>query len=177
MSKTKENRTRAAIIAAVERHLEQSETLTFSLEQIAQDAGLSKGGLLYHFKTKESILEALVQHFCENFDERTLALTQMGVSYAKAYIQVSLQPETIRSFRLILAVCASNQKLLLPLQKPYQDWHARLKEDLQNEQLAYGVRLIVDGYLLSAVGSFQVPRKDEVLALISTLLSAAGHRN
>lgn len=40
----------------------------FTLEQVAQAAGVSKGGLLYHFPSKEALLLAMGERFVQTFD-------------------------------------------------------------------------------------------------------------
>jgi AcrR family transcriptional regulator len=40
----------------------------FTLEQVAQSAGVSKGGLLYHFPTKEALLLAMGERFLQTFE-------------------------------------------------------------------------------------------------------------
>lgn len=40
----------------------------FTLEQVAQAAGVSKGGLLYHFPSKEALLLAMGERFLQTFD-------------------------------------------------------------------------------------------------------------
>jgi AcrR family transcriptional regulator len=40
----------------------------FTLEQVAQAAGVSKGGLLYHFPTKEALLLAMGERFLQTFE-------------------------------------------------------------------------------------------------------------
>lgn len=40
----------------------------FTLEQVAQAAGVSKGGLLYHFPSKEALLLAVGERFVQSFE-------------------------------------------------------------------------------------------------------------
>ncbi len=40
----------------------------FTLEQVAQAAGVSKGGLLYHFPSKEALLHAMGERFLKSFE-------------------------------------------------------------------------------------------------------------
>ena len=53
---------RDRILNAVLAVTEKSGAGHLSLEAIARQAGVSKGGLLYHFPTKKSLMRALVEH-------------------------------------------------------------------------------------------------------------------
>lgn len=54
---------RERILAAAERVVGDIGAARLTLEVVAQAAGVSKGGLLYHFPSKECLLGALAQHY------------------------------------------------------------------------------------------------------------------
>jgi AcrR family transcriptional regulator len=39
-----------------------------AIEAVAREAGFSKGGVLYHFPTKESLIEGMITSFLEAFE-------------------------------------------------------------------------------------------------------------
>ncbi len=58
--------TRAHILAAAAELAKEKGAAHISIEAIAERAGLSKGGLLYHFPRKDALIQALVeQHMAE----------------------------------------------------------------------------------------------------------------
>lgn len=61
-------RTRTALLAATERVL-SAQGSAFSLDAVAREAGVSKGGLLHHFRSRDALLEALVQQWISRYDE------------------------------------------------------------------------------------------------------------
>jgi AcrR family transcriptional regulator len=61
-------RTRKALLAAAE-HVVTEHGPAFSLDAVAQEAGVSKGGLLHHFRSRDALLVALVEAWIERFDE------------------------------------------------------------------------------------------------------------
>jgi len=61
-------RTRRALIEAAERAL-VSHGPQVSLEVVARDAGVSKGGLLHHFNSREALLYALCDHWMQMYDD------------------------------------------------------------------------------------------------------------
>ena len=61
-------RARDKILAAAEELARVAGPGNLSLDAVAARAGVSKGGLLYHFPTKAKLLEALVEQFLASFD-------------------------------------------------------------------------------------------------------------
>jgi AcrR family transcriptional regulator len=59
---------RDRILEAAERMVAEVGAARLTLEVVAQSAGVSKGGLLYHFPSKESLLSALAQRYVDNME-------------------------------------------------------------------------------------------------------------
>ena len=58
-----------------ERLLEAAEWLTLrdgvakmTLDAVSREAGVSKGGLLYHFPTKDALIGGMIERFIERFE-------------------------------------------------------------------------------------------------------------
>ena len=67
-----------------------------TLEAVAAEAGVSKGGLLYHFHSKEQLVSAMVERLCQSLEEAS----------ARA---VAADPDPAgRSARAYLAACAGD---------------------------------------------------------------------
>lgn len=87
--------TRSAIIAAASRLIVE-RGVTVSLEAIADAADVSKGGLLYHFASKEDLFLAIARAFCDEF--RSLVMERADGDprepgrLTRAYVDVSLDP-------------------------------------------------------------------------------------
>ena len=59
---------RDRILEAAERVVAEVGAARLTLDVVAQAAGVSKGGLLYHFPSKESLLGALAQRYVQNME-------------------------------------------------------------------------------------------------------------
>jgi AcrR family transcriptional regulator len=59
---------RDRILEAAERVVGDIGAARLTLDGVAQAAGVSKGGLLYHFPSKESLLGALAQRYVDTLD-------------------------------------------------------------------------------------------------------------
>ena len=62
----KSEQTRARIRVAAAKVIERDGAGHLTLEKVAAEAGLSKGGLLYHYPSKDALLQGLLDHLLEN---------------------------------------------------------------------------------------------------------------
>lgn len=62
--------TRDRILDALEKLLLVNGVAQVTLEAVAAQAGVSKGGLLYHFPSKEALLAAMVRRLGERSDQQ-----------------------------------------------------------------------------------------------------------
>ncbi len=101
--------TRETILRAAERVVLRDGVLQLTLEAAAREAGVSKGGLLYHFKTKEDLILGLVEGLLDEWEkglETELAADTGGPgSWTRAYIKCNLNPGAVSSEAL--ALCAA----------------------------------------------------------------------
>ncbi|MBF0486213.1 MAG: TetR family transcriptional regulator [Candidatus Omnitrophica bacterium] len=107
-----------------------------SLDLVAKKAGVSKGGLMYNFPSKEALLKAMITRLIEQFyvdrEKKIKDLKKSGPgAFLKAGILASFEHDDKRS-RMglsILAASAHNPGLLEPLKQAYQ---AHVKEMLDS---------------------------------------------
>ena len=62
----KSEQTRARIRVAAAKVIERDGAGHLTLEKVAAQADLSKGGLLYHYPSKDALLQGLLNHLLEN---------------------------------------------------------------------------------------------------------------
>ncbi|MGN9840653.1 TetR/AcrR family transcriptional regulator [Nonomuraea sp. H19] len=141
---------------------EGAESLT--LEAVARRAGVSKGGLFYHFPTKQALVAAMVERLTTAFD---LALAQAGDrpgDYLRAYVEATI-PErhttaTVPADRVTVALLAGvlvDPAGLEPLRERYAAWQARLADDGVDPAAATAVRLAVDGWWVARLLGLGAP--------------------
>jgi AcrR family transcriptional regulator len=102
--------------------------LALTLDAVAREAGVSKGGLMHHFRTKDDLIAAMLEHFraqvVGTIEERIAADGQARGRWFRAMVGMVLQPvgtnaasETAplgmsRFFTALLAASANNPQLL-----------------------------------------------------------------
>src|SRR5690606_20238522 len=91
-SVTGETGTRSRILAAAQELAHELGPARISLDAVAARAGVSKGGLLYHFPSKAKLLEGLVEQFLSRFNcalsDRERELSGEPNSVLRAYLDL-----------------------------------------------------------------------------------------
>jgi AcrR family transcriptional regulator len=169
---------------ARERILDAAEELITAgkvppaLDAVAAAAGVSKGGLLYHFD-KRSLFRALITRAVQRFDERLTAAAADG-TMAAAWLRLSVpEPDERALYRAMsstMRLTTLSGELDLPVEvgEAQQRWLRMLTEELGDPVRARLVQLVGDGLFLAALTG-QPPAPDEVERLLRHLgVPAAG---
>lgn len=152
--------TKIDIIDAAGRVVLRDGVAGLTLEAVAAEAGLSKGGLLYHFGTKEALLEGMVARLIEVTEQRIadhLATDSAPGCHTRAFLRtctVDGAPDTGPDGRLGVAVLAAgaNQPALLdPLRAFQAAWRRRMRDDGIDPATAHLVSLAGDGLWLNDI--------------------------
>ncbi len=160
---------------------------SLTLERVAGDAGISKGGLLYHYAGKEQLVEGLIE-FLSTGLERGRAAWQARSGggpggYTRSFLQAAIQgdPGAERSLggreiaAILLAAMASSPQLLDPLRERYRDWQSALDRDGIDPARATVARLAAEGLWFSEALRLAPPPPDRREAVIREILSLAGN--
>lgn len=140
--------TRARILDAYERLLVNGGTRVATLDAVAAEAGVSKGGLLYHFASKDELRDAMLDRLKEQGErdvEKMLAAPEGAAWY---FLRTSM--DTGSDFdRAIIAASSiafeSDTKATEALASIRNQWFEVIKEQLGDEALARTIQLIGDG--------------------------------
>jgi len=174
--------TRQHILEAAAKVVQREGVAHLTLDAVAKVAGVSKGGVLYHFATKEALVEgmlhALYDHFTDDLDTE-IARNELGPGqWVRAYIRAStrtVEGEDEVLFGLLAAI-ATNPQLLEPLRQRYRVWQEQAEGDGLSPPLATVIRLAVDGLWFADMFGFAPPgglfREDVIqqLLALSTLI-------
>jgi len=111
---------RDRILAAAMAVAKESGAGRLSLDAIARRAGVSKGGLLYHFPKKDALMRALVEHHLSGIEAATREAEgdfARPNAVARAFIQAYRDGADCQPARPsgVLAALAENPHLLEPV--------------------------------------------------------------
>ncbi|MFD0957309.1 TetR/AcrR family transcriptional regulator [Virgibacillus alimentarius] len=153
------NDTRSKILKAAAYIVQSDGILSLTLEAAAKQAGVSKGGLLYHFPSKDALVAGMVQHPMQNYidnieknvDQDTL---QHGRGrWTRSFIKGTFEqsnPDKHMDAGL-MAAATINRDLLKPVQDAYEQWQDHIDNDGLDPINATILRLAVDGLWFSEI--------------------------
>ncbi|NUR91240.1 MAG: TetR/AcrR family transcriptional regulator [Nonomuraea sp.] len=120
-----------------------SESLT--LAAVAERAGVSKGGLLYHYGSKEALIKGMVERLVGEFDD--LLAASPGDTYSKRYVAATFA--AVRAGKLrrwaVVTGASGNMFLLTPLREAMARWHREGLETEPDPVASQIVRLACEG--------------------------------
>jgi len=149
---------RDRILDAAEQLVADQGASNLTLDAVAQAAGVSKGGLLYHYPNKDALLAAMIERHCDDLDERCARELEglpadQPSSRLKASILGVLTPRAGREDlgAALLAAAANKPALLDGARARYADHVAQLTESGGCFARSAVIMLAVDGLMLGEV--------------------------
>lgn len=172
--------TRELIFQACGRILRRDGLTDLTLEKIAEEAGLSKGGLLYHFPNKKSLIEALFEYHNDIFETRLEALADeegdgSGAwlrAYAKASIEQITDPGNASLYASLFAAEERYTGAHALMRQKYVEWQRQVENSGLDSTWATLVRLAVDGLWFAEMHHYAPPdakRRAQIVDLILQL--------
>ncbi|MGW5649210.1 TetR/AcrR family transcriptional regulator [Saccharopolyspora sp. NPDC003752] len=168
--------TRDRILDALQRILIRQGTAAVTLESVAAEAGVSKGGLLYHFRSKQAMLQGLTRRIDEDAEAEFAQATREGVDVVRYFLQTSL-PESDEEAALywsVIAALRSGEGLTDDgtevLARVFSRWSELLTDYIGDPVLAETVRLVGDGLYLSALSGLPRPDPDLLRRVFDRIL-------
>lgn len=136
-------------------------------------AGVSKGGLMHHFPTKDALLRAAAQDTIEKFEQRVSAETNNTPTpgnMTRAYINAVLGDEpSVHHEASPLLLSYLNDKEGVDRPNRFETWQARSEQDGIDPITATIIRFAVDGILYTELIDNK-PIPDELRQQISARL-------
>lgn len=167
MTTTKKELKKETILKAAAHVVREEGVDKLTLEAVAKQAGISKGGLLYHFPNKEELILGMVErmsnHFTGELYQRAEQDSDSKGKWTRAYVETSFSEEQdVDGLYTALSVAHfTHPKMLKLLQEDYQDIQHKLEHDELDPVRATMARLVVDG--LWFAGMFGLAPPDDNL--------------
>jgi AcrR family transcriptional regulator len=160
--------TRDRLLNAAGAVVRRDGAQALTLDAVAAEAGVSKGGLLYHFGTKRELIEALVDRWLSEF-ERDIAAA--GPGFVRGYVLASDPREDELG---LLAAFAADPSVLVKARERYAIWQDRVEREGSDPVDATVARLAADGLWLAELLGIAPPRGRLREQVLSRLLELAG---
>lgn len=157
----------------------------FTLEQVAKKAGISKGGLLYHFSTKEALIKEMVKKFIDDIENQiSVNEGENNDILLEKFILAHINDNKFYSDKIhengagLLAAVAMNKELLIPLREKVGEWQ-KVIDNCSNPVLANIIMLAVDGLRFSKLLGLNVidsKMQKKVLEELTEMIKEIGEK-
>ncbi|AIQ35767.1 TetR/AcrR family transcriptional regulator [Paenibacillus sp. FSL R5-0345] len=145
------NSKRKAILLAASAVVKNNGVEKLTLEAVAKEAGVSKGGLLHHFPNKEALImgmvEELTNDFFTNVQERAMSATVEKGKWSRAFAE-AIDEDLKEGKEIGTALSAAlftNPDILSKFQNQYAMWQKNIENDGIDPVRSTIVRLAADG--------------------------------
>jgi AcrR family transcriptional regulator len=174
---TRSERSRNAALDAATRIIARDGPGRLTLDAIARESGLSKGGVMHQFRTKEAVLKALLErqmaHF-EEFSTRYMAKVSATSENPNLATQLATVREAATSpnsaaLALVAAMVENPSLMMLPREREMKRVEA-IKAESADPDLALLRWAAARGLLLSSLFGMSPLSKDEHDRLFARLL-------
>ncbi len=155
MRRTKEEamQTRETVLNAAAQIIARHGFSAFTIEAVAQEAGVTKGGVLHHFRSKEDLINGLINQVMMIFNTRLQEELlnepedQPG-HWLRAYIRTVFSVDYDDDKNLIPALAAAvaaDHQILDRIRRSFEGSQLAAVQDGSNPVLATVIRLAIDG--------------------------------
>lgn len=125
-----------------------------SLDAVAREAGVSKGGLLHHFRTKQALLAGLIDEWFARYDaavESLLEPEETPGRYTRAHIRATFGPdeEGLWSHPSVVAALLGVPEAQQRIDAAAARWRQQTDSDGLHPQRAVLISLALDGVTLA----------------------------
>ncbi|WP_131741276.1 TetR/AcrR family transcriptional regulator [Actinomadura roseirufa] len=147
---------RDRILDAVERLLVAGGADAIRLDAVAAEAGVSKGGLLHHFRSKQALIEGVLRRLVDRFEAELPPEGSPPGTFTRIWLDATIPEDDVpargqgdRVAVALLAGLSGGPEVLAVLRRYYETWQARLAGDGLDPATATLVRLAVDGWWMA----------------------------
>ena len=142
-----------AAVAVVRRDGAQALTL----DAVAAEAGVSKGGLLYHFRSKRELLDGMVDRWLSDWDDDIDERDGFVAGYVRACDAGGADTQHREAAFGLLAALIAEPEVLEAVRERYRGWQRRIETEGGDPVEATIARLAGDGLWLADLLGFAPP--------------------
>jgi AcrR family transcriptional regulator len=155
-----------------------------TLDAVAKEAQISKGGLLYHFASKEALVISIIQYLLDDFDTAIVHELELDDTpdspgrWLRAYVKATFNYANLPTALVgnLLSAVTLNPELLKPVQSRFDDWQQKFQVSGLDPVRANLVRLAADGIGTSDLFGIGLPNQElrqPILDMLLEIIQAA----
>jgi AcrR family transcriptional regulator len=148
--------TRETVLKAAAQVITRLGVKAFTIEAVAQEAGLTKGGVLHHFPSKVDLINGLIDQVIEAF--KTHLIEELKAEpegqpgrWLRAYLRTvfAVDYDDKNLIPAIAAAVASDHQILVRIRRSFEDSQLAAVQDGIDPIQATIIRLAVDGIVFA----------------------------
>jgi AcrR family transcriptional regulator len=173
MPKRNPTQTKENLLLAATKLILQHGAANLTLDAVALESGVSKGGLLHHFPNKDTLLRGILTYHTSLFEARLKRELEAEPKkkrgrWARAYIRASLNPDPGEAEIgwALASIVTADPQLMDVLNESFRAAETQSLNDGLPAARATAIRLACDGYWLGELGGMPAigePLKSELL--------------
>jgi AcrR family transcriptional regulator len=165
MRRTKEEamKTREAVLKAASQIIVRLGISAFTIDAVAQEAGITKGGVMHHFPSKEALVDGLIDQVTDLFNawlETELAAEPEGRPgrWLRAYVRTifSVKFEEMNLIPALAAAVAAHPETIERIRRSMEASQIAVLQDGVDPTVATIIRLAVDGFVFTRAFNLNV---------------------
>jgi AcrR family transcriptional regulator len=160
-------RTRDRLLDAAQAVVQRDGARALTLDAVAAQAEVSKGGLLYHFKSKADLVQAMVDRWLSEFQRE---MDEADPDFVRGYVKASAPANNELG---MLAALVADPSLLVAVRHQYGVWQDRVERESRDPVDATVARLAADGLWLAELLGMGPPEGELRERVIQRLLELA----
>jgi AcrR family transcriptional regulator len=157
--------TRGRLLEAAGAVIRRDGAQSLTLDAVAAQAGVSKGGLLYHFGSKRELLDGLVERWLDEFQRD---IDEAGGTFPIGYVRASDGAKAEEAG--LLAALIADPAVLATVRERYATWQDRVVTEGGDPVEATVARLAADGLWLADLLGIAPPQGELRMRVLARLL-------
>ncbi|TFC24320.1 TetR/AcrR family transcriptional regulator [Cryobacterium sp. TMT2-18-3] len=138
-----------------------------SMDAIAHQAGVSKGGLMHHFKSRAALVEGIAVQAIQDMDQELTAAAGRG-NVIETWLRLSSSREEAALYRAMLILLTDRPSMTDTLMQQAaaatERWEQLFAIETGDPTAASVIRLLGDGMLLNSItDDYSAPGVDAIL--------------
>jgi AcrR family transcriptional regulator len=176
-AKRSSSTTREMILSAAASIVLEQGAVRMTLEAVAKEAGVSKGGLLYHFPSKDALIEGMMDAMVQGLTERIQKAYEeddFGTNrgrWLRALTRANFQSKDQELGSGLTAAVLLNPELLDVNRQAYKSRQILIEQDGVDIVTANIIRLVGDGIWFSELLGLAPPKEPLKTQIMEWLLS------
>ncbi|RUO23493.1 TetR/AcrR family transcriptional regulator [Aliidiomarina iranensis] len=166
------------ILKQAELLVQEQGASNLTFDSLTEKTGISKGGLLYHFASKEALIVAMLERYIGMREARTEELINEGISGPNAEIkavilgELNVPQSMLAVDSAIIAAAANNPALLEPVKHKFEELWATLNASESGGARAQAVwKAAVGDRLLRQFGLLDSESPEQREAFIAEMMA------